>query len=224
MARQAKVDPVDAVENAVAEEKEFETLDVSKIKVEVLPEAAARAVHPFDGYPVKKFKMPALKYNEAGRQVRDAKGKPVMESQEFNLTEWVLHNHHANPVHQDRSNRRNKTYHSRSVKDLVLGINSPNVVIQFSTLIKTENGDFYGALVPDPYIRCQLIFKREQKTGAVQVDKNYMLLDPEQSGRLKRCFMALIKPQLDNERAADAITAGEEPAAIREVEYGATEI
>lgn len=223
MARRQLEDIVDQAQNAAADAKEFETLDVSNIRVEVLPEAAAKVVHPFDGYPVKKLKIPMKKMDESGHFVRE-KGKVVIEPKEVNATEWVLHNHHADPIHQDPSNRKAKTYHSRSINDLKLGINSPNILVQFSIPIKTANGTYYGAFIPDPYVRCQLIFKKEQKTGVVQVDKRYMLLDPEQSGRLKRCYQQLIRPQEINDAAADKIMAGEEPAAIRDVEYGAAEI
>ena len=209
-------DPVDEQVEQDLEEKEFETLDVSKIKVEVLPDEAAKTVHPFHGYPVKKVMI--------DMKETDRTGKKVIVPKKFNITDWVLHNHLSDPIHQDPSNRRHRTYHSRSVLDILGGNSVPNVIMQFSTPVKTDNGTFYGALVPDPYIRCQLIFTREPKSGRVVVDKRYMLLDPEQSNRLKQCFYQLIKPQLDNEAAADKITAGEEPATIREVEYGATEI
>jgi hypothetical protein len=53
MAQKLK-DPVEGQMDLKAEDEEFASLDVSKIKVEVLPEDAARALKPFDGYPVKK--------------------------------------------------------------------------------------------------------------------------------------------------------------------------
>jgi hypothetical protein len=215
MARKQLEDIADKAEDAAIEAKEFETLDVSKIKVEVLPETAAKFKHPFDGYPVRHIMV------EMSQTVGGKKKKVPMK---FNITEWVLHNQLADPVTQDPSNRNKRTYHSRSIKDLVLGINSPNHTMQFSVPITTENGTFYGALVPDPYVRCQLIFKREQKTGAIQIDKRYMLLDKDQANRLKECFLQLIKEQIDTEKAADAISAGEEPTTIRELEYGAAEI
>lgn len=223
MARKPLEDIVDKAEDAAADAQEFETLDVSNIKVEVLPEAAAKVSHPFDGYPAKKIKIPMPKMDDRGHFVKE-RGKKVIEPKEFSMTDWVLHNYHADPVHQDSSNRRAKTYHSRSINDLKLGINSPNILVQFSTPIKTANGTFFGAFIPDPYVRCQLIFTRDKKDGFVRIDKRYMLLDPEQSGRLKRCFQQLIRPQEINDAAADKIMAGEEPAAIRDMEYGATEI
>jgi hypothetical protein len=51
-----------------------------------------------------------------------------------------------------------------------------------------------------------------------------MLLDMDQKNKLKQCFIQLVQPKIDMERAADAITAGDEPEAMREVEYGATEL
>jgi hypothetical protein len=212
MAKKELTDPDEVGKLESVEEKEFETLDVSKIKVEVLPEDAAKASHPFDGYPIKKIKM--------DMKAKDKAGKDVMVPKEFNLTDWVLHNHIGDPVHQDPSNRRARTYHSRSIMDIRGGNSVPNVTMQFAKLIHTASGDFYGALVPDPYIRAQLIFKQEKKTGQVVVDKRYMLLDTEQKNRLKQCFLILIRPQAEMEKAADQITAGEEPTAMREVSPG----
>ncbi|MDD5006437.1 MAG: hypothetical protein PHS33_08085 [Candidatus Omnitrophica bacterium] len=206
-----KIDPVEG--KSEIPEETFESLDVSKIKVGVLPDAVAKVARPFDGYPVKKIKIPM--------EERDKAGKKAMIPKEFVLTHWVLHNHIADPIHQDPSNRRTKTYHSRSVMDILGGNNVPNVSIQFSTPVETASGMFYGALVPDPYIRAQLIFKRDSKSGSVLVDKRYMLLDTDQSNKLKQCYFQLIKPQLEMEKAADQITAGEDlTAPIREVAEG----
>ncbi len=224
MTRPKVEDPVEKQADVKIEEDDFDSLDVSKIKVEVLPEDAARALRPFDGYPLNKIKIPVLKYSADGRQVKGSDGKTAIEQKEFNITDWVLHNQLSDPVHQDPSNRRTQTYHSRSILDLLKGNSAPNVMVQFSTQIKTASGVFYGALVPDPYIRAQFIFTRDKKTGKIMVDKRYMLLDPGQKNRLKQCYFQLIKPQLEIEAAADKITAGEAPAAMREVEYGATEL
>jgi hypothetical protein len=220
MARQKQLeDPVEKTgELKIAvETDEFDSLDVSKIKVEVLPESAAKTIHPFDGYPVRKIKIDMKELNKNT-------GIKEMVPKTFNLTDWVLHNHLSDPVHQDPSNRNKKTYHSRSIKDAMGGNSVPNVIIQFSVPIQTATGLFYGALVPDPYIRCQLAFTTERKTGRVIVDKRYMLLDPKQDGRLKQCFLTLLRPQQEMEKAADMITAGEEPTVMKEVEYGATEL
>lgn len=222
-------DPVEvtgALKQEETSEEEFDSLDVSKIKVEVLPDDAARAVHPFDGYPVRKIKISVPKYTEGGKQVTDREGKKVMEMKPFNITDIVLHNHYRDPIHQDPSNRRNKTYHGRSIKDVLGGNSVPNVAIQFATPIKTANGTYYGAFVPDPYIRCQLAFTvtTGKNGGRVIVDKRYMLLDPEQKRRLKQCFERLLKPQQDMEKVADQLMAGEEPAVMKEVEYGAAEL
>jgi hypothetical protein len=224
MAREKLIDPVEEKGKLSfdAEGTEFDSLDLTKLKVEVLPQSAARIAHPFDGYPVKKFKMD-MPETKDGRQMRGKDGKVVKVPTEYNLTDWVLHNHQHKPVPQDPANRHRKTYHSRSVKDMAKGNSAPNVAIQFSTLIKTASGDFYGALVPDPYIRCQLAFLMSRE-GNITVDPAYMLLDKDQSGRLKQCFMRLMKPNQDMEKAADMITAGEEPMHIPETQYGATEI
>jgi hypothetical protein len=222
MARMKQLeDPVKDENTNDISDAEFDSIDVSKIKVEVLPDDAAKATHPFDGYPVKKVKieMPAT----------DRAGKVTTVPKVFNLSDWVLHNHIADPVKQDKSNGRRKNHHSRSIPSLV-NINLPNTVVSFCIPIKTENGTYYGAYVPDPYTRSQFIFTLERlanpksKSNRLVVDKRYMLLDPDQKNRLKQCYLQLTTRIRENEGAADAITAGEEPSNIRDVAYGSTEI
>jgi len=219
MAKEKLTDPVEKAGELAEEDAEFDSLDVSNIKVEVLPDDAARAKRPFDGYPVKKIK---IEMKETDKRT----GKQVMVPKVFNATDWVLHNGMAHPVHQDPSNRKRKTYHNRSIKDVLGNNNVPNISIQFSAPIRTANGIFYGALVPNPYIRAQLIFTQEKKSGRLMVDKRYLLLDTDQKSRLKQCFLQLIGPQIEMERAADFISSASkiEPSGIKEIEPGATEL
>jgi hypothetical protein len=219
MAKKELEDPVEAGREALAEDEEFNTLDISKIDVSALPDEAARVTMPFDGYPLKKVKM-------------EVKEKGKMVKKDFILSYFVLHNHVADPVRQDPSNRKIKTdagmvqvrsYHGRSIPDVLNGNNS-NVMVQFSTPIKTATGEFYGHYVPDHYVRAQLAFKYDAKTKRVMVDKRYILLDREQAGRLKQCFQQIINPKIQMEKAADYVSglSSDEPAAMAEKDYGQT--
>jgi hypothetical protein len=217
-------DPVDIGKIETADDVAFDTLDISKISVEVLPEQAARAVRPFDGYPLKKVKMEVTERSPKSKKLEDVK-------KDFVLTYFVLHNHVGDPVRQDPSNRvvktenkgmvKIKTYHGRSVPDILNG-NSANILVQFSTPIKTASGVFYGSYVPDHYIRSQIIFKRHKKTGTAEVDKRYMLLDRDQVGRLKQCFQQVINPAIKMEREADFVSglSQEEPESMTEKSFG----
>lgn len=213
------VDPVETGKITAVGDEEFNSLDISKISVEALPDEAAKVTMPFDGYPLKKVKM-------------EVKEKGKMVKKDFILSYFVLHNHVADPIRQDPSNPNVKTadgmvkvrsYHGRSIPDVLNG-NNANIAVQFSTPIQTATGLYYGHYVPDHYVRSQLAFKYNAKTKRVEVDKRYMLLDREQVGRLKQCFQQIINPKIQMEKAADYVSglSSEEPSNIAEKDFGAT--
>ena len=183
------IDPVDGIKSEQEAAKEAAALDISSLDPVSIPITAARVSRPFDGYPVRKTKL----------------GK-----YEVCLTHLVLHNHVSNPVAQDPSGpkvngKRLQTYHNRWIRDVDNGGNG-NVAVFFDRPIETAKGIFYGSVIPDPYIRCQLCFRYDEKTQRIVVDNRYMLLDADQTGPLKRCFEQVINPQLKIERAADYIS------------------
>jgi hypothetical protein len=201
MSRQGKLtDPVDGLkeENELAED--MDSLDISKLTPVAIPISAARVSRPFDGYPIKKIKLPLKKPTMID-------GKKVSEI-DVCLTDIVLYNHVAFPIAQDQSGprkngKRVETYHNRWIRDPQ---GNDNVSIFFDRPIKTAQGDFYASIVTDPYVRCQLCFSYDAKTKRINVDKRYLLLDGDQKGPLKRCYEQVINPQLKIERAADYIS------------------
>lgn len=201
MTKQGKlIDPVDGQSEANELAREMDSLDISKLNPVAIPASAARVSRPFDGYPIKKIKLPLKK-----PAVVD--GKKVYEI-EVCLTDIVLYNHVAFPIAQDqtgprKNGKRLETYHNRWIRDPQ---GNDNISIFFDRLLKTGQGDFYAAIVTDPYVRCQLCFSYDAKTKRINVDKRYLLLDGDQKGPLKRCFEQVINPQLKIERAADYIS------------------
>lgn len=183
------VDPVEGMQNEKEEATEAAALDISKLTPVAIPVSAARTSRPFDGYPIKKIKI----------------GKA-----EVCLTHIVLYNHVAYPVPQDPSapkvkGKRLLTYHNRWIRDVDNG-GAGNVSVFFDRPIQTAKGEFFGAIVPDPYIRCQLCFGYDAKTSRVKVDNHYLLLDADQFNALKKCYEQVINPQLKIEKAADFIS------------------
>lgn len=182
-------DPVESMMDEKQAKDDEMALDISNLDPVSIPVTAARVSRPFDGYPLKKMKLG---------------GNTVC------VTNLVLHNHINNPVAQDPSGpkvkgKRVMTYHNRWIRDVDNG-GVGNVAVNFDRPIETAKGTFFGADVPDPYVRCQLCFKYNVKTQRIEVDNRYMLLDADQTGPLKRCFEQVINPQLKIERAADYIS------------------
>jgi hypothetical protein len=211
MAKKELEDPVDA--GGGIKEEEFDTLDISNIKVEALPDEAARVVLPFDGYPLKKAKNRFL-------DVTDEEGNK--RQMPYYLSFVVLHNHVADPLRQDKSGgKKFKSFHMRSIPDVLNG-NTSNIAVQYSIPFETASGVFYGAYVPDHYVRAQMVFKYNGKAKRIEVDKRYILLDREQAGRLKQCFQQIINPKIQMEKAADYVSgaSNEEPSEMTEKDYG----
>lgn len=185
-------DPVDGANEAQELEKEMESFDLSKVKVQAIPPEAAKASRPFDGYP--------LKYAGKGKD-------------RLCLTHLVGYNHLAKPLRQDPSNKLKKngdgkmvkilTTHNRLIKDPET---KENLDVVFDRLKRTADGEFYFAIVPSPYVRAQLCFAYDNKLQRIIVDTRYLLLDLDQKDRLKRCFEQVINPQLKIERDAEFIS------------------
>lgn len=203
MSKQGKlVDPVDGLNEENELEKESAALDISKLTPVAIPLSAAKVSRPFDGYPVKNIRLPLKKPTVIdGKKVSDIG---------VCLTHIVLYNHVHSPIAQDDSAPRVKgktlqTYHNRYVRDAANGGNS-NVSVHFDRPIETAKGEFYGSIIPDPYIRCQLCFKLNPQTNRIEIDNRYLLLDADQFNALKKCYEQVINPQLKIEKAADYIS------------------
>ncbi len=61
------------------------------------------------------------------------------------------------------------------------------------------------ALVNSPSARAQICFKIEPKTGRVEINEDYFLLDGGQADRLRRVFENILRPAKRAERDAKAI-------------------
>jgi hypothetical protein len=159
----------------------------------VKPEAA-RVTRPFDGYPLKK----KIKIGET--KDKHDKVKDVMISATYLVA--------LNPtiqVRQDPSNRKTKNYHSRMIRDYE---EQDNIVVVFDRVMEIKGQKYFYAIVPQHYVRAQLIFKYDNNKQRVEVDPNYLLMDGDQDQRLKRVFEMMINPKLKVERES-AFIAGE---------------
>jgi len=202
---------IDPVEGS-AEEKmadaafaDAEALSIDQFTPEAVKPSAARAVDPFLNYPFKwvplvgKDGKPPVNRDGTTALVN---GKPPQVC----ISYIVLHNHLADNVVQDPSNRGKRTnYHSRGIRDEVERI---NIDIVFDRPFKTAKGVFYGAIVPQHNLRAQLIFNYNTKSAEprVEVDKRYLLLDGDQVGRLRQLFYQIINPRIRQEKQASFIT------------------
>ncbi len=191
MAQQKLKDPVqssasmDATTDAISQLETFSP-------VSVMPHHT-RVSNPFDGYPLQYV----------------GKGKDKVC-----ITHLVLYNHIAFPVRQNPRLRPVKTKsgeiktpitaHSRAIRDYDEKQNT-EVVFDRGPL-KTAKGEFYYAIVPNAYVRAQVVFHYNAKTGAIENDKRYLLMDGSQIDRLFRCFQMVINPKLKIEKQASFIS------------------
>lgn len=196
MARPRLIDPVEGEAKEKELEQEMESFDLSKIKATPIPQEAARVSKPFDGYP--------LKYAGKGKD-------------KICLTHLVGYNHIAKPLRQDPSNKSKKngdgkvvkilTYHNRFIRNTTT---KDNEDVVFDRKIALADGEFYFAVIPNPYVRAQVCFRYEtkkgQSVGSIKVDERYLLLDMDQKNRLKQCFEHVINPLIAIERDAEYIS------------------
>jgi len=215
MAKKLK-DPVDNI-GELQEGKglpaELELVSLDNVEMKPMPDEVARTERPFDGYPLKFANVPW--------QVK----KDKVEMHRLCLSHLVAYNHIAYPIKQDPSNptirtkdfgmQKIRTHHNRSIRD-VTGGPTDNLAIRFDIPVKTKAGDFLCAYVPNDYARAQICFLYNAKSQKPEVDKHYILLDPEQGNRLRRCFNQVISRQVAIEKAADYISApvGQEGPAV----------
>ncbi|HSW65040.1 MAG TPA: hypothetical protein VLH56_17275 [Dissulfurispiraceae bacterium] len=209
------VDPVaDGQSEAAGQESEIRAMSIDGLNLDdfqPVPVTAARAPHPFEGYPQQKIQI--------GTWVDRGKEKPLVVSK----TALVA----LNPkeyVHQDPSGNRvssvvggqetfvdYKTLHARVVRDQ----NGRSIEVIFSREINLGDGRKITrcAYCPDHTARAQIIFGVDKKTGKITVDRRYVLADVEQVGRLRRLFEMYHYQQTQSERLAQKFDNEQESAA-----------
>lgn len=217
-------DPVDGSEfeqEAAASLVETEALSIDQLTPEAVQPSAARVTDPFINYPFKWIPL----VDGKGKAPVDRAGNPVLvngKAPQVCVSYIVLHNHLADRIVQDPSNRGKRTnYHSRGLRDEVERI---NVDIVFDRPFKTAKGIFYGAIVPAHNLRAQLFFNYNTKAAEprVEVDKRYLLLDKDQVSRLRTVFYQIINPRIRQEQQAQFVT-GETNTDPGEVPLGSEE-
>lgn len=221
MAMERKLkDPVaDAVEAKQAREAEDGIVDINSLSESdftPIPIAAARSSHPFDGYPVKaKVTMGTM---------------GIKETFEVSATH-VLALNPKEYVHQDQSGKgvtvidtKTKTekivniptFHNRRIRDYERGGISTDVVFDRTVPLKDGRVMQNCAYVPNASVRAQLMFFFDPKLSRIQPDRRYVILDRDQTNRLRKYFEMISNPKIKVERLARAIS-GESEEAIEEI-------
>ena len=191
-------------------EKDLKGIDIKSFSskdFKQLSQKTARIPAPFDGYPLnKKVKigdMPLVPItyvvglNPRVYVPQDPSGKGVS---------ITVDKRNGQPPRDKMVDLG--TYHSRVLRDYDEGGKNIDVVFD-RELVLDDGAKIMVALVPSHSVRAQLLFKLKRK-GGVQVDTNYVLLDPEQSSRLRKLFGIIINPHLKVERVASSISGESE--------------
>lgn len=182
-------------------EGQGEEVGIEEYDFQAIPVTASRQAHPFDGYPMSKIKIGT--YKEKG-QVKDL----------IVFRHSLVALNPREPVFQDPSGLgvtqqlkdggerivNLKTYHNRCV----VNGRGQNEDIVFDREIELPNGKKMSrvAVVNDHLSRSQLFFKINPRTGKVEVDTRYALLDKDQANRLRDTFKMFYYQQTQSERLA----------------------
>lgn len=163
----------------------------------------SKAVHPFDGYPYEYTKVNGVKICTAFMIAFDPKIQLVQDPSGENLSIIEL-GKDGKPTGKETVVTI-LSAHSRVVVDYERG--GRNTIAIFDNVFETEDGvKLWYALVPSPSARAQIVFKVNKRTGKVEIDDRYLLLDGRQDGRLRRVMDNILKPARRAERDARAIS------------------
>jgi hypothetical protein len=173
---------------------------ISRKDIVTIPPKHAKAVHPFEGYPVKYAMVNGRKVNLTWvvgykrQPAQDVSGInqsiPIMEKGKMTGEEKVV---------------TLGSPHSRLVIDYEGG--GRNTMAIFDFKLPMEDGELIDnlCLVPSPSARAQICFKLEPKTGQVQINEDYFLLDGNQADKLRKVYENILRPAKRAERDAKAI-------------------
>jgi len=97
-----------------------------------------------------------------------------------------------------------KTSHNRAIRDWQ---EMRNYDVVFEQVAVLKDGEMPNcAVVANHNLRAQLVYRLDERTGAVKVDPRYALLDRKQRSRLLQTFRMLVAPQLKNIRLQQLVT------------------
>lgn len=189
-------DPVDNEQSG----DEIKTLTLKDLKAKTLSMNVVRASDPFATYPLKHIKTGKMVpvYDENGRVVRGKEKEEVICT-----THILLYNHTFKPIRNDPANRgKIRTCHNRSIQD---PYTEENYDLVFDRVFEIEDGVYQGCYVPQDALRAQCYFKVNDRTGRIEQDERYLLLDDEQGKPLLRLYQMIINPKIKMEQQADYI-------------------
>ena len=211
-------DPVDEATSAKQERDELAKVekvgfDLSKFSmgdVKGVKPGTVRAVHPFEGYTYPMGKDAAFIVHFSDPVSHDLSGdsytvnkpykmgeKLVMGPYEGKTLEFVQS---VDPGYVRELLKQGKeqraplfTFHNRIIYDYEAG---QNVDVVFDRSYEMSDGVLEKcAFVPQHSIRAQLLFRIDDRTGAVKSDPRYKLIDTKQARRLYRIVQMLAKPR-----------------------------
>ena len=213
-------DPVaKAVESKQAQEAEEGVKDINSLTESdftPIPVAAARSSHPFDGYPVK----PKVKMGNMGTPGGFEVSATFVIA--LNPKEYVHQDPSGNSVTAvDTKTKQEKivnynTFHNRRIRDYERGGISTDVVFDHTVPLSGGRVMEHCAFVPNASVRAQLMFYYDVKMSRIAPDRRYVILDRDQTARLRRFYEMIINPKIKVERLARAIS-GESEETLEEI-------
>lgn len=206
-------DPVAQKTQQIQEKKddeELKTFDISNLKLDdfkPLETRAASTPHPFEGYPKKMVKVGTFGLKKSKDLMMPAYAVVALNPKEV--------------VPKDPSGRAQSIRDARTGRERIVDIYAPhnrcvvdydnggiNVDVCFDREIELDGGHKLErcAFVESHSARAQIMFTLDRTGDRIQVDRRYLLLDTDQSSRLRRVFEIIVNPKIKKERLAKAIS------------------
>jgi hypothetical protein len=214
------VDPATVAQEVRGEKKKMEEnkklSTISRKDIVTIPPKHAKAVHPFEGYPVKYAMVEGRKINLTW--LVGYKRQPAQDRSGENQSIQLMEKNKVGKFEPTGEERivTLKSPHSRVVVDYENG--GRNTMAIFDRTFPMEDGEILDnlCLVPSPSARAQICFKLEPKTGQVQINEDYFLLDGNQADVLRKVYENILRPAKRAERDAKAIM-GESQESLDEI-------
>jgi hypothetical protein len=202
------IDPVDkgrSEKEAIKQAVKDQTLSVENMLKGVtledlrpIPRKYSKAIHPFDGYPLKYATLDGQRVCLTHIVVYDNQKDVFQDPSGVNQS----------IVGRDGKERRMtlKSPPNRTVMDYDMGGKNTHVIFDRELTLSDGKVVQWVAFVPSHSVRAQLCFNYDSKNDRVDPSKDYFLFDLDQSARLRRIMDNILKPQRKAERDAKAIS------------------
>lgn len=236
--KQSLVGPADAAAKQREEQELVEGVkDVTGLSItdfKALTQSAERQSHPFEGYtyPAGKVEDTNGVLHQAAWVVayvppvaQDASNESYMVVEDYKMDEVITFGPYEGKKLEDifkldaeyarnlvktgkQIRKPTKTVHNRALRDWSA---LRNYDVVFDREIVLKDGTMPNcAIVENPSLRAQLVYRLDERTGGIRIHRDYALLDTKQAKRLLNTYRMMVRPQLMQQKLIRLVTGEEE--------------